>query len=232
MSLDLVPFGFTPTESLAYAGLVSRGPTSAYELSKTLGVARANTYQALNGLVLKGAAVLVSRDPQLFKPINPVALLALISSRVATDIDKLEEQIRTLDQAGTPSTVEFEGRRALSELVLRTAVRATTVTCVAPAESLSSLTPIWRKREVDAAETDLWVVKQHGREEEKLPFHIVGRVEEERVVDLFGSSAIIAVTPEAAILGRFSDTGHLLGYWSCDPLWLGSAHGAVMSLTT
>ena len=232
MSPDLVPFGFTPTESLVYSELASRGPTSAYGLSKALGVARANTYQALNGLVAKSAAILVSREPQVFKPIAPAALVALISSRESKKLDGLEEQVRGLDQAGTPSTVEFDGQRAFGELVLRTAVRAETVTCMAPPDSMTALTPIWRKRAADGADTNLWVVQHQESPDEEFLFQVVGRVDAERVIDLFGSIAVVALTPNAIILGGFSGSGLLTGYWSCDPLWVGSARGAMASLTT
>ena len=232
MPLDLVPFGFTPTESLAYSALASRGPTSAYDLSKALGVARANTYQALNGLVAKSAATLVSREPQVFKPIAPTALMALISSRESTKLDVLEEQVRSLDEAGAPSTVEFDGHRAFGELVLRTAGRAETVSCLAPADSLSTLTPIWRKRAADGAETNLWVVRPQESRDEELSFRVVGRVDTATVTDMFGSLAVVAVTPDAAILGRFSESGRLTGYWSCDPLWVGCARGAIAALIT
>ena len=70
MPIDLSPFGFTPTETHVYSALLDRGFTSAYALAKSIGVARANVYQALNGLVSKGAAIRVSESPQVFRPIG------------------------------------------------------------------------------------------------------------------------------------------------------------------
>ncbi len=58
--IDLTPFGFTPTENLAYGALLDLGPSSGYAVAKELSIARANAYQALNGLVAKGAAVITA----------------------------------------------------------------------------------------------------------------------------------------------------------------------------
>ncbi len=231
MTLDLVPFGFTPTESRAYAALLTRGPTSAYELSKTLGVARANTYQALNGLVTKHAAKMVSREPQVFKPIAPAALVASVATQQAAKLDALHEQLLGLDAAGHPSTVEFAGHRAFGELVLRTAVRAETVSCVSPADSLNSLTPVWRKRAADGADTDLWVVPSDDSTEPDSPLQIAGRVDADSVVGLFGAIVALVWTPDAIIVGRYGPDRHLGGYWSGHPLWIGCAWGCIKSLT-
>src|SRR5438034_846225 len=54
--LDLTPFGFTATESLAYAALLRLGPSTGYAVAHATRVARANTYGALEGLVTRTAA--------------------------------------------------------------------------------------------------------------------------------------------------------------------------------
>ena len=54
--LDLTPFGFTPTESLVYEVLLTGGPGTGYSIARSAGLARANAYSALEGLVSKGAA--------------------------------------------------------------------------------------------------------------------------------------------------------------------------------
>ncbi len=65
--IDLTPFGFTPTENLAYGALLELGPSSGYALAKDLSIARANAYQALNGLVAKGAAIQTDDQPQRYR---------------------------------------------------------------------------------------------------------------------------------------------------------------------
>ncbi len=229
MSVDLVPFGFTPTESLVYSELVTHGPTSAYALSKAVGVARANTYQALNGLVVKGAAVLVADSPQVFKPIAPKTLLAIIAAREATSLDMLEDQVRQLNSAGELATAEFSGPRALSELVLRTAVRAESVTCLAPAATLTSLIPIWRKRVADQAATALWSV---GRAPEGMPVLLGGAVPAAKVKEVFPAEIVCLVTRDTAILGCWGEGGQLRGFWSSDPLLVGCVRAAILQLTS
>jgi sugar-specific transcriptional regulator TrmB len=228
VSIDLVPFGFTPTESLIYSELVSHGSTSAYALSKVAGVARANTYQALNGLVGKGAAVLVADNPQIFRPVAPETLLAIVAAREAADLEALEDQVRETDPAGEPDTVEFSGQRALSELVLRTAVRADSVTCLAPAPTLMSLIPIWRKRVADEAVTRLWSV---GPAPDNMPLTLGGAVPMEKVRHLFAVEVVCLVTPDIAILGCWDEGERLRGFWSSDPLLVGCARGAISTLT-
>ena len=91
-AIDLTPFGFTPTETLAYDALLDLGPASGYAVAKQLGIARANAYQALNGLVTKGAATLIDDNPQRFRAVRPDALLARISSEEAGKLARLERE--------------------------------------------------------------------------------------------------------------------------------------------
>lgn len=52
--IDLTPFGFTPTESLVYEVLLTGGPGTGYGIARSAGLARANAYSALEGLVSRG----------------------------------------------------------------------------------------------------------------------------------------------------------------------------------
>ena len=226
--MNLVPFGFTPTESMLYRELVTRGSTSAYALSKAVGVARANTYQALNGLVAKGAAVLIAQDPQVFRPIAPDALLALITSRHAQSLDRLEKEVHSIGRNGAPATTEFREGRSFGDLALRTAVRAEVVTCMAPADTITTLTPIWRKRLADEAQTELWTI---GAAPGDSSFNIAGEVKSEAVARLFGIGSIVClVTERRAIIGILEE-GNIRGFWSADPLWVGAIRGAILALT-
>ena len=73
MPIDLTPFGFTPTENRAYGALLELGPSSGYALAKALSIARANAYQALNGLVAKGGAIRTHEAPQRYRAERPDA---------------------------------------------------------------------------------------------------------------------------------------------------------------
>ena len=78
--IDLTPFGFTPTESLVYQVLLTGGPGTGYAIARSAGLARANAYSALEGLVSKGAARLDAGRPRRYRPEPPPALLARISN--------------------------------------------------------------------------------------------------------------------------------------------------------
>lgn len=227
-ALDFKPFGFTPTEGLVYEALLQRGPSSGYQLSKALSVARANTYQALHGLVAKGAAVAAQETPQVFRAVAPDALLALVARAQARQLDALERQLRERGGAGEPATVPFRGERELQELVLRTAARAPgPVFFLAPARRISQLLPIWRKRAADGAETGLWAV---GDPPERFPLPITGSVDPGAVRKHFGAEAAILRSAGAAILAIERSDG-LTGFWSSDPILVGAASAAIAALT-
>lgn len=227
-SIDLKPFGFTPTESLAYSGLLENGPSSGYALARFLNIARANTYQALRGLVSKNAAVVTDRDPQLFRAVQPVALLAQISREQEGKMATLEHQVASREVAGAPSTTAFIGERELFALALRSITRApSTVSCVAPLKILTVLLPIWRKRLVDGAETQLWVPESAP---DGFPVAIVGSIPEDRVVRYFGSSAAVIVA-ENCVSMSVIQTDALTGIWSSDPIIMGAARASFAAIT-
>ena len=66
--LNLIPFGFTPTESLVYQVLLTTGPGTGYAIARAAGLARANAYSALEGLVAKGAARAEGTRPKRYRP--------------------------------------------------------------------------------------------------------------------------------------------------------------------
>ncbi|HKP28450.1 MAG TPA: helix-turn-helix domain-containing protein, partial [Gemmatimonadales bacterium] len=69
--LDLTPFDFTPTESHVYEVLITRGPGTGYAIARAAGLARANAYSALEGLVAKGAARAEPGRPRRYRPEAP-----------------------------------------------------------------------------------------------------------------------------------------------------------------
>jgi len=58
----LLDLGFTETEARLFCELTRLGPATGYRLSKAVGKATANTYQALETLDEHGRAGLVDRD--------------------------------------------------------------------------------------------------------------------------------------------------------------------------
>ncbi|MFQ5702797.1 MAG: TrmB family transcriptional regulator [Gemmatimonadales bacterium] len=226
--VDLIPFGFTPTESRVYSAMMDLGPTTAYRLAKELNLARANTYQALDGLASKGACVVIAETPKRFRPVAPRALLTLLTKQQATRLDRLESELLALGKKGEEKTVRFSGRRAFEAVVLRNAVHADSVSCIASSHVLHALTPIWRKRAADGKRTRLWVV---GEVDGELAIETEGSLPAESVMDLFGSPVALLLTADHAILAREMSDGNLDGYWTSDSLLAGSARAAVTLLS-
>ena len=74
MTIDLTPFGFTPTENLAYRALLDEGPIGGYAFAKKLNIARANA-SALIDLALRTAA----RADSPVIGVGPASLLAALA---------------------------------------------------------------------------------------------------------------------------------------------------------
>ncbi|MFQ6046969.1 MAG: TrmB family transcriptional regulator [Gemmatimonadales bacterium] len=225
--IDLTELGFTSTESLAYQALLQGGPSSGYAVGKSLGIARANAYQALNGLVMKGAAKLLEEEPRRFRAVNPESLLALLVQRETRKLDLLERQVREFERSAEPSVVGFRGLRQLTELALRTATRAEgQVSCLAPFEVLEALKPIWRRRQADRAPTTLVAVGPPAEDPEVV---ITGEIDPERALSYFAGDPVLLVTSGPAIAG--SAHPEPSGYWTSDPLWCGAVRATLEHLS-
>lgn len=59
----LMRFGLTQQEAKIYSTLHGHGPATGYELAKTTGISRSNTYAGLSNLVEKGAAYQIDGKP-------------------------------------------------------------------------------------------------------------------------------------------------------------------------
>jgi sugar-specific transcriptional regulator TrmB len=145
-SIDLTHFGFTPTESLVYQVLLSAGPGTGYAIARAAGLARANAYGALEGLVSKGAARVDGGRPRRYRPEAPAALIARISNDHGQALERLS---RALDAASVPDTetlVEVLSSRALLQLITHDVARATeSVGLLAPPDAYPLLTPALRR---------------------------------------------------------------------------------------
>src|SRR6478736_8377880 len=107
-AIDLTPFGFTPTESKMYTTLVSFGPGTGYALAQAAGLARANAYSALEGLVAKGAARVDGGRPKRYRPETPAALLARISTDHGLALEQLSHDLEAVSVPATQTLVEIE----------------------------------------------------------------------------------------------------------------------------
>lgn len=225
---DLTPFGFTPTETAAYLELLATGPASGYAIAKRLSVARANAYDALNGLVTKNAADASGESPTVYRARQPQALLARISRDTAARLDGLERELRALSGDAEPGIVWFSGNAEFGEILLRSAVREPgTVSFLADAATLRATLPVWRTRAAHERRSTVWCI---GAPPSAFPIPFSGQVDASVVADRLGSVLTLALAGGAAMLA--SDRGQgLEGYWTSEPVLIGAARGTLMSVT-
>lgn len=149
MTLDLTPFGFTPTESLVYAALLRVGPSTGYAVARATRLARANTYGALEGLVSRGAATRAPGRPARYRPADPQAMLAQLAALQGEALDRLGRALRELPRFGgdlPPVTREVAGARAVANLVMQVVARAErSVRGALAAELWRPTLPAWRR---------------------------------------------------------------------------------------
>jgi sugar-specific transcriptional regulator TrmB len=96
-------FGFTPTETRVYEVLLRIGASTGYAVSKAAGLARANTYQALDGLVRRGAARRSATIPARYAALTPDAVVGELERGFRRDLETLHQALRTLPRAARAS---------------------------------------------------------------------------------------------------------------------------------
>ena len=144
--LDLTAFGFTPTEGLIYEVLLTEGPGTGYTIARAAGLARANVYAALEGLVQKGAARVEDGRPRRFRPEPPSTLLARLSDRQGEAIDRLGAQLTALTVPDTPTLVELSSARGAVQLMGHEIARAESrVALLAPPDGCLAVAPHLRR---------------------------------------------------------------------------------------
>jgi HTH-type transcriptional regulator, sugar sensing transcriptional regulator len=144
--IDLTHFGFTPTESLVYGVLVTSGPGTGYAIARSAGLARANAYSALEGLVAKGAARVEGGRPRRYRPEAPAGLIARISHHHGVALDRLSSDLEQISVPDTPTVVEIESGRAVLHLITHDVARATrSVALLAPPDAFPLLAPALRR---------------------------------------------------------------------------------------
>ncbi len=145
-TLDLTSFGFTPTESLVYEVLLRGGPGTGYAIARAAGLARANAYGALEGLVQKGVARVEEGRPKRFRPESPAALVARIVERQAQALDEVSRTLQEVSAPPSPTLIELASARGALQIASREAARATEqILLHAPPDAYPPLVPSLRK---------------------------------------------------------------------------------------
>jgi sugar-specific transcriptional regulator TrmB len=143
---DLTRFGFTPTEGLVYQVLVTGGPGTGYAIARSAGLARANAYSALEGLVAKGAARVDGGRPKRYRPESPAALIARISNDHGEALERLGRELEAVSVPETETLVELISSRALLQLITHDVARASrSVGLLAPVDAYPLLAPALRR---------------------------------------------------------------------------------------
>jgi sugar-specific transcriptional regulator TrmB len=144
--VDLTRFGFTPTESLIYEVLLTSGPGTGYAIARSAGLARANAYSALEGLVSKGAARVEAGRPKRYRPEAPAALIARISTDQGLALERLSSDLDAVSVPASPTLIEVESGRAVLQLISHEVARAAdSVALLAPADAYPILAPALRR---------------------------------------------------------------------------------------
>ena len=154
--LDLTGFGFTPTESHVYEVLIKSGPGTGYAIARSAGLARANAYSALEGLVQKGAARVEEGRPKRYRPEPPSTLIARIVDRQGQALETLSIVLAEISVPASPTLVELSSARGVLQLLAHEIARAQTrVGLVVPFDAYPNLTPALRKAAASGVVLDL-----------------------------------------------------------------------------
>ncbi len=221
-TLDLTPFGFTPTESLLYQVLLTGGPGTGYVIARSAGLARANVYAALENLVAKGAARVEEGRPRRFRPESPSTLLARLSDRQGEALDRLGTALASLSAPTTPTLVELTSNRGALNLMGHEIARASaSVLLLAPPEGCLILAPPLRRavtagaevRVLSTASVALGVVAVEVMTPGAWP----------------GDPVLMVVDDRAALIGsRQGD--RFTGHWGAGPAFVAAARQVITTL--
>jgi len=144
--IDLTPFGFTVTESQAYAALLRLGPSTGYAVAHATRVARVNTYGALEGLVGRTAALRLPGRPARYRATDPAALIAQLAAQQGEALDRLSRSLRDVANPSEPDTRTVTGARAIANIIMQVVARTERrAEGVLSAELLRPTLPAWRR---------------------------------------------------------------------------------------
>lgn len=222
-SVDLTPFGFTPTESLVYEVMLTGGPGTGYAIARSAGLARANAYGALEGLVGKGAARVEGGRPKRYRPEPPSALLARIAGDHGRHLDQLTAQLDAVSVPSTPTLVEVTSSRGALQLIQHDVARASlSVRLLAPAEAFPLLGPALR-RPASAGVT----LELHSVGPAQLGFAPIGTVADTAT---WPGTPLICVTDGRTALLATRQGTEVSGHWSTAPTFVAAAGLAIRGL--
>lgn len=196
------------------------GPGTGYAVARAAGLARANAYSALEGLVAKGAARVEGGRPRQYRPEPPTGLIARIAHNHGVALDRLSNDLETLAAPNTPTVVEIESGRAVLQLIIHHVSRASrSVQLLAPGDAYPLLAPALR-RPVSAG----LPVSLQSTQPVELGFAPVQVVSGDH--DWPGMPIISIVDDQSAIIGA-RNGADVHGHWSAAPAFVAAARLAL-----
>lgn len=214
--LDLTPFGYTPTESLVYEVLLTEGPGTGYAIARAAGLARANAYSALEGLVAKGAARCDVGRPRRYRPEDTTALIARIANRHGQALDQLTAELEKLAAPTAPTVVEIDSPRAALQLISHDVARATgSVSLLAPPEAYPLLAPALRRPA--AAGVPLELLATAPVELDVAPVKVA------EADQPWPGNPLVSVVDDRSAVIAYRQGNEVHGHWSTAPALLAAA---------
>ncbi len=215
-SIDLTSFGFTPTESLVYEVLLKHGPGTGYALARAAGLARANAYSALEGLVTKGAARVEGGRPRRYRPESPAGLVARISNNHGLALERLSRELDGIAAPSESSVIEIDSGRAILQLLSHDIARSSkSVELLAPPDAFPLLAPALRRPLSAGIPVSLWSTAPITAE---VGIDVVVVAEQP-----WPGMPILAVIDERSAIVGSRQGSEVQGYWSSAPSFIAAA---------
>jgi sugar-specific transcriptional regulator TrmB len=215
-TVDLTHFGFTPTESLVYQVLITNGPGTGYALARAAGLARANAYSALEGLVTKGAARVDGGRPKQYRPEPPPSLIARLTNDHGHALEKLSTDLQAILVPGTPTVVELSSGRAVLQLLTHNIARAAnSVRLLAPPDAFPLLGPALRRPHAAGLSVELFSTSSVD----------LGFISVEAIPSghHWPGMPIVAIVDDASALIAARQGNAVHGHWSAAPSFVAAA---------
>lgn len=224
MRVDLTPFGFTATESLVYEVLLTGGPGTGYGIARAAGLARANAYSALEGLVQKGAARAEAGRPRRYRPEPPTALVARIANLHGQALETLGANLDTITVPGSPTLVEIGSPRGALQLIGHDIARASeSIALLAPADAYPLLAPSLRRPAGSGVSLSLFSIGAAT-----LDFAPVEQLED--VGAAWPGTPLLCVVDSRSAVVAARRSAELTGHWSTAPTFVAAARLALERL--
>ena len=223
VQLDLTPFDFTPTESLIYGVLVTRGPGTGYAVARAAGLARANAYAALAGLVAKGAARVDEGRPKRYRPEPPAVLLSLIVDRQGRSIEALAQALDEISIPSSPTLTPVTSMRGVAQFLGIEIARARiSVRLLLPDDLFVAIAPALRR--LASLDTETWLYADGSGASDLPDVQVVD------VSDRWPGRPLLAVIDNRIALIGSVEASAVSGYWTTAPALVAAAEQAVSAL--